>query len=297
MFTLSTVISAVMLLFYIGFPQNVIVATTPVGIQVVGGERYPASVTIQYIIVCLLMMTPSIAMLRVWKAINVRAKITFITLFIASILPAISTIAPVCQYRWFLMLLTILTPYTVAGLMNLSRRIVALSMIIIMLAGVAYVFTEGGCSHFRIWPVGSRLHGMYPWRLAPMTTNLMDVENIARIISARDGVVLMSSYLYPQIHLYVRLPSNIIASSTEPDLLMAIYILNTTRMGGVLVATENNLTKQLIELQEDPYTYNTTMSIRYGKGNWIDIHDIICREVYRGSAVSLYEVTINNKGD
>jgi len=298
MFTSSTVISAVMLLFYIGFPQNVMVATTPVGIQVVGGERYPASVTIQYTIVCLLMMTPSIAMLRVWRAINVRAKITFITLFIASILPAISTIAPVCQYRWFLMLLTILTPYTVAGLINLSKKVVVLSIIVIILAGVAYVFTEGGYSHFRVWPAGSRLHDAgYPWKLAPATTNLMDVENIAGIIGARSGVLLMSFYLYPQIHLYVRFPSNIIISSTEPDILMAIYILNTTRVGEVLVATENNLTKQLIELQEDPYTYNTTMSIRYGKGNWINIHDIVCREVYRGSAVSLYEITINNKGD
>jgi|YelNatPaOPRAMG01_1025707.scaffolds.fasta_scaffold32129_2 hypothetical protein len=298
MFTLSTVISAVMLLFYVGFPQNVMVATTPIGIQIVGGLKYSASATIQYTIVCLLMMSPSLAMLRIWKAINVKAKIAFITLFIASMLPAVSTIAPVDQHRWFLMLLTILTPYTVAGLINLSKKIVALSMIVIMLAGVAYVFTEEGCLHFRIWPsVSTPYASGYPWKLAPATTNLMDVENIAGIISVRSGVVLTSLYLYPQIHLYVRLPSNIIVSSTEPDILMAIYILNKTKMDGVLVATGNNLTKQFIEYQEDPYTYYAFMSVRYGKGNWIDIHDIICREVYRGSAVSLYEITINNKGD
>jgi len=58
------------------------------------------------------------------------SKVAFTTLFIASIFPAISTIIPIDQHMLFLIILTILTPYMILGLMNLSRRVVAVSMII-----------------------------------------------------------------------------------------------------------------------------------------------------------------------
>jgi len=100
-----------------------------------------------------------------------------------------------------------------------------------MLADVAYVFTEGTvCISAMASYINTHAAG-YLWKLAPATINLIDVENIAGIISSRGGGGANKSLLLPTntpIHKdskqYYYLPN-------EPNIMMAIYILNTTKVG------------------------------------------------------------------
>jgi len=282
----------VMTMFYTGLPQKPIVNLTPAGIQIAYLTEYFMYDVVRCTMVCLLILSPSIVIFKVRGKVDVRSKVAFVVLFMAFILPIISTKAPVDQPRWFFMLLTILTPYIIVGLYDLDRKAALVFTMAIIVSGVAYTFTDAGYTLFRIWPSGYA--GGYPWRMGPTTTNLADIESISRIINERRDVVLTSLPLYPQIHLYVRNPENIIIYG-RMDLPHLIYFLNATKLKKVLVVTEMNLTSQFIEFREKPEDYNMIMEflMRYsGKESWIKIDDVICREIYVGSKVNLYELQI-----
>jgi len=292
-FALSTSIALLVLLWYIGSPWRPIVTITPVGVYVAGNIEYNPEPALKYTIVCILLLTPSLTVIPLWRRIDWRAKLTITVLFTAFILPTLSVIAPVDQHRWFLMLLTLLTPYTIVGLMKFSKSLLILITLITVILGSAYPFTEYGYKHFIIWPdVSIEPAAGYPWRMTPALTNITDLENVANIIKSSRDLILVSSVLYPQLHLYIRNPINIRVIGQDPTLPVVISYAISRDISRLLVITVVNITKQLEEFRENPSFYNMIMSIYLGKEKFVSIEEIKCEEIYSGSRLSAYIVEI-----
>jgi len=290
-FTLSATLSLLALLWYIGWGKP-IMALTSTEVYVAGGTEYDPGSTLKYTIICTLLLTPSLTIIPIWRRIDWRAKLSIVMLFIAFVLPVLSVIAPVMQYRWFMMLLTLVTPYTVAGLARLSRRFLALVMLSIVVLGSAYPFTEYGFVHFRIWPSASIVTAKYyPWKMEPAVTNITDVENAVKIIRTYNkDEVLVELRFYPQFHLYIRNPMNI--TIADPTLPIAISYAVSKNLTRVLVITDMNMSRQLEEFKAEPDLYNTTMLLQLGKEKIVSIDRIKCEVLYRGSAFNIYVVEI-----
>jgi hypothetical protein len=116
-FALSTALSLVALLWYTGFPQRPIMALTSSGVYAAGNMEYRLESALSYTITCILLLTPSLAIIRIWRHIDWRARLSIIILLTAFLLPILSIIAPVDQHRWFTMLLTIITT------INMSKQL------------------------------------------------------------------------------------------------------------------------------------------------------------------------------
>jgi len=293
-FALSTTLSLLALLWYVCFPQTPITALTSTGVYVAGGMEYYPGSAFGYTITCTLLLTPSLAMILIWKRMDWRARLSIVILSTAFMLPILSVVAPVDQHRWFTILLTLVTPYTVAGLAKLSRSFLVLATLIIVVLGSAYPFTESGFTHFEIWSRVSTVFAKgYPWKMAPALTNITDVENAAKIIEANGDIVLIRLSLYPQFHLYIRNPVNIVVVNQDPKLPTAIRYAVSEGSSRVLVVTAINMSKQLEEFKARPDFYNATMLLQLGEERIVSIDRIKCEVLYRGNEFSIYVVEIS----
>jgi len=194
------------------------------------------------------------------------------------------------------MLLTILTPYTISGLAELDVRLVALLAVITVILGSAYPFTESGYMHFAIYPAVSTPHAKgYPWKMKPSLGNITDLENTARIIKVVSEVVLVNLHLYPQLHLYVRNPKNIIVTSQEPALPMVVAYGVNKNLSGMFVITATNMAGQLEEYKANPDLYNATMAPFLSREKYISVDKIECQVLYRGGTFNVYLVEIRKE--
>jgi hypothetical protein len=218
-------------------------------------------------------------------------------LFTAFIMPILCVVAPVDQHRWFLALLTIVTPYTVAGLAKINRNILALAIVVVVLLGSAYPFTENGFTHFQIWAKTSIAPASgYPWKLEPAIKNLSDVMSIAGIVAMRKEVTLVSLGMYPQLHLFIRNPTNIIPLGVEPALITAIVYIAANNISKIVVVTSINMSKELEIFREKPELYNTTLALQLGKGYkqmYIGIENVRIELLYREATSNVYIVKVN----
>jgi hypothetical protein len=297
LFSATLIFTLLVLLWYVQFPQTPVMALTPSGVYVAGNIEYNPATALNYTITCLLLLSPSITIATIWRSIDVRTKLTIVVLFLAFIAPALCVIAPIDQHRWFTILLSIITPYTVAGLTRINKNVLAIATILIVLLGSAYPFTENGFEHFRIWaktPLASASE--YPWKLEPALKNLSDVEKIAEIIALQKGVILVSLGLYPQIHLYIRNPTNIVPLSREPTLITAIAYIATNNLSKIITVTSTNMSRDLETFREKPDLYNTTLALQLGeeyKQLYIGIESVRVELLYRGATSNIYIVEIN----
>jgi len=296
LFMLSTALSLLALLWYVNFPVRPLAAMSPTGVAVTGNVEYSPGPTLKYTIVCALLLSPSLVVIKIWKRIDWRARLLIVALFTAFILPTISVIAPLDQHRWFTMLLTILTPYTIAGLAELDVRLAPLLAVITVILGSAYPFTESGYVHFAIYPAVSTPHAQgYPWKMGPSLRNITDLENTARIIKVVNEVVLVNLHLYPQLHLYVRNPKNVIVTSQELALPMVVAYGVNKNLSRMLVITATNMAGQLEEYKANPSLYNATMAPLLSREKYISVDKIECQVLYRGGTFNVYLVEIRKE--
>jgi hypothetical protein len=296
-FTASAILALLALLWYVGFPQKPVASLAPSGVYVAGNIEYSPATALSYTITCLLLLAPSIVIANIWRSIDTRTKTAIALLFTAFIMPVLCVAAPVDQHRWFLALLTIVTPYTVAGLAKMNRNILALVTALVVLLGSAYPFTENGFTHFRIWAKTSIAPASgYPWKLEPAIKNLSDVMSIAGVVAMRKEVTLVSLGMYPQLHLFIRNPTNIAPLGVEPALITAIAYIATNNLSKMITVTSINMSKELEIFREKPDLYNTTLALQLGekyKQMHIDIENVRIELLYRGTTSNIYTVEIN----
>jgi hypothetical protein len=296
LFTASATIALLALLWYVGFPQKPIASLTPSGVYVAGNIEYSPATALSYTITCLLLLSPSIVIANIWRSIDTRTKIAMALLFTAFIMPILCVVAPVDQHRWFLALLTIVTPYTIAGLAKINRNILALAIVVVVLLSSAYLFTENGFTHFQIWAKTSIPVSGYPWKLEPAIKNLSDVMSIAGIVAMRKEVTLVSLGMYPQLHLFIRNPTNIIPLGVEPALITAIVYIAANNISKIVVVTSINMSKELEIFREKPELYNTTLALQLGKKYkqmYIGIENVRIELLYREATSNVYIVKVN----
>ena len=297
LFTASAILALLALLWYVGFPQKPVASLTPSGVYVAGGIEYSSSTALSYTITCLLLLAPSAAIAHIWRSIDTRTKIAIALLFTAFIMPVLCVVAPVDQHRWFLALLTIATPYTVAGLAKINRGILALATALIILLGSAYPFTENGCTHFRIWAKTSTPYASgYPWKLEPAIKNVSDVMRIAEIVAMQKEATLVSSGMYPQLHLFIRNPTNIVPLDREPTLVTVIAYIAANNVSKIVAVSSINMSKELETFREKPDLYNATLALQLGekyKQMYIGIENVRIELLYRGVTSNIYIVEVN----
>lgn len=292
-FSSSAILSLLLLFWYTGSLQKPMVALTPIGISVVGGMEYNLGSTLSYTITCSLLLMPSLVIILLRDRIDWRAKLAMAILFAAFILPALSVVAPVDQHRWFMALLTIATPYTVAGLAKLNRTLLILATLVVVVLGSSYPFTELGFLHFRIWPSVSTIYAVgYPWKMEPAITNVVDAENAAKVIEASKDVVLVRLGLYPWFHLYVRNLANVVITSQDPNLVGAVGCTISRDLPRLLVVTAVNMTKELEGFRARPEIYNETMLRWLGKEKFVSIDRIRCEALYEGTTLNVYVIEV-----
>jgi hypothetical protein len=168
---------------------------------------------------------------------------------------------------------------------------------VVVLLGSAYPFTENGFTHFRIWAKTSIPPASgYPWKLEPAIKNLSDVMSIAEVVAMRKEVTLVSLGMYPQLHLFIRNPTNIIPLGVEPALITAIVYIAANNISKIVVVTSINMSKELEIFREKPELYNTTLALQLGKGYkqmYIGIENVKIELLYRGTTSNIYIVEIN----
>ena len=294
LFALSTTLSLLALLWYVDFPQRPMAALTPSGVYIAGNIEYLPELALSYTIICALLLTPSLTIIPIWRKIDWRVKLSIIILLTAFLLPMLSVIAPVDQHRWFTMLLTIITPYTAMGLATLNRRFLTFIVICAVILGSAYPFTEQGFTHFRVWPRTSIAPAEgYPWKMTPAIANITDIENSARIIEGSSkNLALVGLHFYPQLHLFIRNPMNIIVLGQDPTLSITITYMASKNLTRVLVVTTINISKQLEEFRAKPDIYNATMLPQLGEEKIVNIDRIKCETLYRGGPLNIYIIEI-----
>ena len=296
-FTASAILALLALLWYVGFPQKPVASLTPSGVYVAGNIEYSPSTALSYTITCLLLLAPSVVIAYIWRSIDIRAKIAIALLFTAFITPVLCVLAPVDQHRWFLALLTIVAPYTVAGLAKINRGVLALATALVILLGSAYPFTENGFTHFRIWAETSIAPASgYPWKLEPAIKNVSDVMSIAEIVAMRKEITLVSLVMYPQLHLFIRNPTNIAPLDGEPALITAIVYIATNNLSKIITVTSINMSKELEIFREKPDLYNATLALQLGKEYkqmYIGIENVRIELLYRGTTSNIYIVEIS----
>jgi len=205
-----------------------------------------------------------------------KSDITIRAVMAVSLVSALSynlfTVAIATPYRCLFLLMTIATPYAVSSLYSYSRRTLALLVMILLLAGAAYVFTDYGYGHFNLWYglVSDGSLAGYPWRLSPAVGNLTMCSEIAGIISLEPTLSIMPLGIYPCIHLYIRNYTPAINLWNNPSLWDVVRIINASRLSKVYVVTTNNLTSQ-IEL-----ALNNTSGESPGSLVWV-IHGLVLR--------------------
>jgi len=297
LFTASAILALLALLWYVGFPQKPVTSLAPSGVYVAGSIEYNPATALNYTVTCLLLLSPSITIATIYRSIDMRTKLTTVVLFLAFIAPVLCVIAPVDQHRWFLALLTIVTPYTVAGLAKMNRNILALVTSVVVLLGSAYPFTENGFTHFQIWAKTSIAPASgYPWKLGPAIKNLSDVMSVAEVVAMRREVTLVSLVMYPQLHLFIRNPTNIVPLSREPTLITAIVYIATNNLSKIITVTSINMSKELEIFREKPDLYNATLALQLGeeyKQLYIGIESVRVELLYRGTSSNIYVVEIN----
>jgi len=297
LFIASAILALLALLWYVGFPQKPVASFTPSGVYVAGNIEYSPSTALSYTITCLLLLAPSVAIASIWRSIDTRTKIAIALLFTAFIMPVLCVIAPVDQHRWFLALLTIVTPYTVAGLAKMNRNILALVILVVVLLGSAYPFTENGFTHFQIWAKTSIAPASgYPWKLEPAIKNVSDVMRIAEIVAMQKEATLVSLGMYPQLHLFIRNPTNITPLVGEPTLVTAIAYTAANNVSKIVAVSSINMSKELETFRAKPDLYNATLALQLGgkyKQMYIGIENVRIELLYRGATSNIYIVEVN----
>ena len=296
LFSATLIFTLLVLLWYVA-PTGPLIALTPSGVYVAGNIEYSPATVLNYTITCLLLLSPSIAVATIWRSADVRARLTIATLFLAFIAPTLCVIAPPDQHRWFTMLLTIITPYTVAGLTRINKRVVVIATILIVLIGSAYPFTENGYTHFQIWSKTSLPFASgYPWRLDPAIKSLSDVKKIAEVVAMHKEVTLVGLGMYPQLHLYIRNPTNIVPLGSEPTLMTSINCIAVNNLARLIAVTPGNMSKELEVLKSRPDLYNATLALQLGekyKQMYISVELVRVKTLYTGATSNVYVVEVD----
>ena len=296
-FISTSALSLLTLLWYIGYPKTPVATLTPAGAYVAGNIEYYPMNTIMYTLVSLLLLSPSIMILLIWRSIDVRARVIIVTLFIIFIMPVLSVIAPTDQHRWYMMLMTIITPYTIAVFSKIDRKILSLITIMIMLLGTAYIFTDNGYIYLRIWPAISISPAAgYPWKMTPSISNVSEIRKISDILINRSETTLVPLSLYPQLHTFIRDPKNLIAIQEDPSLITAISFMLLRNISKTILLTPVNITKQYVDFIEKPDLYNASLALQLGekyKEIYIDIKMIKIETIYTEKTLSIYHIEIN----
>jgi len=284
--------SILLLLFYAGYPSRPPLTLSSSGVSIYGGDRF-GTAGLKYTIVSLLALapfTPALTLLR-------KSDITIRTIMAVSLVLALSynlfTVAIVASDRCLFLLMTIVTPYAVSSLYSYSRRVLALLVTILLLAGVAYVFTDYGYGHFNLWDglVSSGILAGYPWRLSPAVGNLTMCSEIAGIISVEPTLSIMPLGIYPCIHLYIRNYTLAVNLWNNPSLWDVVWIINASRLSKVYVVTTNNLTSQ-IELVLNNTSGESSGSTSLGD-TWFNIESLKCVELHKEGQYILYECFVS----
>lgn len=294
-FAVSMLVSILSLIFYAKIPQETsLLKLTPSGVSIVGGSRYTMDITLTYTITCLLLLLPSLIVIKlVSRSICSSAKVAIIFSFIAFLFPILTTIAIVEQPRWFGLLLILLTPYLVCGLRKVGKWILVLLTIALLLAGVAYTFTDSGYRHFDIWRVGG---AGFPWKLQPCIVDFAETKDIAEIISKAPKPTIVNFWFYPELHIFLRNPSYVTTYWDEPTILHALCIMTHHNLTTLYVVSRNNLTKEHAAIINDPNKFHDILVKQYNLNLQFNISEMQCFTLYSGKHVSLYEVRLRDLG-
>lgn len=272
-FAIPAIISSIMLLYYIRFPINPPVSITPTGISVAGGVSYPMWDALRYTITCFLLLSPSIVIYRIWEEIGRAVKATIVILLIVFLTPVVSTISVVDQHRWYLMLLSILTPYTILALTKISKRFAAVIILLLALIGSAYPLTPQGHYYFNIWASVSTPYAYgYPWSLTPAIGNISEIELAAEIVEPyRLTTTLVPFDLYPALHIFIRNPSNIIILQ-QVSIFPVVDIMKKLGIQKAIAVTYTNMTKELEELIKSNSTTASQIKLEKLREDGINIY-------------------------
>ena len=250
-FVLSATLSLVMLLYYIGFPTKPLATVTSTGVYVAGGLRYGMWGTLRYTITCLLLLSPSIVIYRIWRGMERGVKASIVILLTIFLLPVISTIGVVDQHRWYLMLLTLLTPYTIAALTEINKKLTAVAVLLLTLVGSAYPFTPYGHHHFNIWTSTSTPYASgYPWSLTPAIENISEIKLVAKLVETNKSMpALVQLSLYPALHIFIRNPTNVIVLQ-QVSFFPVVNTMKNLKIQKAIIITPTNMTKELEQLSK-----------------------------------------------
>jgi len=289
LYTATLVFSLLLLIFYTGFPSKPVVALTPLGPWIAGSTISMGGLghAIQALLV-LALFTPAIFMLR---SVDIVVKVIFIAIFVFAFSPMLFTITIALPYRWLTILITITTPFAVAALYQRGLKIIALLFAtLIVIAGVAYVFTKGGYAHFTFLSQAFP-HG-YPWRLSPAISDTTFCRDTARIVlEEKEALVIMRFTLYPCLHLYIRNFTKAVNLDGEPIALDVIRVMNATKTGTLYVLTWINLTEDLKRTVEE---FNSIAELYGLREPWFKLESLKCEELLKDvkTQTTLYKCTI-----
>jgi hypothetical protein len=293
-FISTSALSLLTLLWYIGYPKTPVATLTPEGLYIAGNIEYNSNIVLRSTFLSLLLLTPSIATSLIWRSIDARARMIIVTLFMIFIMPVLSVIAPTDQHRWYTIIMTIITPYTIASLLKISKEITVFITLVITILGIAYVFTESGYIYFRIWSVGVD----YPWKMSPSIINISEIQDLAKIIFENRESTIVPLSLYPQLHLFIRNPANLIIAGENPSLTSVIGFMTINNVSKIQVITSINISKQLADFIKNPVLYNMSLSLQVGdkfEKMYIDVNKINVKEIYHGIFFNVYFIEITKE--
>jgi len=289
----SLSVSALLLLFYVGYPFKPVVALSTAGLSVAGGARVVTG--LKYSVICLLMLAPFSPALITLRKVDTTVKVAIVLMFVFSLSYNISTITVSIPNRWFLMLMTVITPYAVASLYSRDNRsLLAILTVITLLAGVAYAFTNSGYQHFTLWYgiEPDALAWGYPERLSPAVSDLTPFRDIAEVIAEKPMATIMRFSIYPCLHLYIRNFTSAINLQNIPSVLDVIELINVGHLNSVYVITSHNITEELKYALEN---VNETMKLAGVEEPWFKLENLKCLESLKTSQYTLYECRVEER--
>ena len=200
-------------------------------------------------------------------------KASIVILLTIFLTPVISTIGVTDQHRWYLMLLTLLTPYTTVALTNINKKLAVASTLLLTLIGSAYPFTPLGYHHFTIWASASISSAAgYPWSLTPAIENISEIELVTKLVEANESIPTLVSFdLYPALHIFTRNPTNIIILQ-QVSLFSVVNSMKNLKLQKTLAVTSTNMTRELELLSKADNTIATQVKVEKLREDGLNVY-------------------------